>query len=161
MITRHTIVHAAAAALFTAALAGCASSGSSSMANDAPPPMPVQVYTATLSPAEEVPPAADSKGTGTAEVRYDPNTNEISWKVSFSGLTGPATMAHIHGPAAKGSNAGVKVPFPGVANVTSAEGKAPLSRGNFGDLAAGLYYVNVHTAKYPDGEIRGQLMRKQ
>lgn len=161
MLTRHTLISAAAAALLAAGLAGCASSGSGSMASPAPAAMPVQVYTATLTPAEEVPPAAESKGTGMAEVRYDPNTNEITWKVSYSGMTGPATMGHIHGPAAKGANAGVKVNFPGVANAMSAEGKAPMSRADYGDLAAGLYYVNIHSAKYPGGEVRGQLMRKQ
>ena len=74
--------------------------------------------------------------------------------------TGPATMAHIHGPAAKGANAGVVVPFPGAPGQAAVEGKAKLTPTQYGDLAAGLYYVNVHTAQYPGGEVRGQLMRK-
>lgn len=138
-------------------LAGCAHQmGGSSMATHSS----VQVYTATLTAAEEVPPSTDSQGHGTAEVRVDTNTNEITWKVSYSGLTGPATMGHIHGPADKGKNAAVVVPFTGIANATSAEGKAKLNPTQYGDLAAGLYYVNIHTAKHPGGEIRGQLMRK-
>ncbi|GAB2578555.1 CHRD domain-containing protein [Ramlibacter solisilvae] len=118
------------------------------------------VYTATLTPNEEVPPAANSKGQGTAEVRVDTKTNEVSWTVSYSGLTGPATMGHIHGPAAAGSNAGVVVPFAGVAGAQSAQGKGTITQAQYGDLAAGLYYVNIHTAQYPGGELRGQLRKK-
>lgn len=159
MITRQKLLltSLATAAL---ALAGCASQTAGSSAPSAAASN-VVVYTATLSPAEEVPPAADSKGTGTAEVRLNTRTNELTWKVTYSGLTGPATAGHIHGPAAKGSNAGVIVPFANLpAAGPSAEGKGTINQAQYGDLAAGLYYVNVHTAKYPGGEIRGQLMRK-
>lgn len=120
----------------------------------------MQVYTATLTPGEEVPPATDSQGKGTAEVQINTSTNEISWKVTYSGLTGPATMGHIHGPAGKGANAGVIVPFTDVAGKNSSEGKAKINQTQYGDLAAGLYYVNIHTAKHPGGEIRGQLQLK-
>jgi hypothetical protein len=141
-------------------LAGCAHKMDHGSMTSAPSSSNVQVYTATLTSAEEVPPATDSRGTGTAEVRVDTSTNELTWKVTYSGLTGPATMGHIHGPAAKGQNAGVVVPFTNVAGQTSAEGKAKITQAQYGDLAAGLYYVNIHTAAHPGGEIRGQLMRK-
>ena len=149
---RQTFVLATLAAV---ALAGC-----SHMGHDhgmAAKPSHMQVYMATMVPGEEVPPATDSQGKGTAEVHIDTTTNEITWKVTYSGLTGPATAGHVHGPAGKGQNAGVVVPFPNVAGVTSAEGKAKLTPTQYGDLAAGLYYVNIHTAKHPGGEIRGQL----
>jgi hypothetical protein len=120
-----------------------------------------QVYTATLSSAEEVPPATDSQGKGTAEVRVNPATNAVAWKVTWVGHTGPATMGHIHGPASKGQNAGVVVPFTNVAGQSSAEGRGNLTQAQYGDLAAGLYYVNIHTAAHPGGEIRGQLQRQQ
>jgi hypothetical protein len=119
------------------------------------------IYTATLVPSEEVPPASNSKGQGTAEVSVDPATNEMTYTVSYSGLTGPATMAHIHGPASPGSNAGVVVPFKEVTGgVEKASGKAKLTQAQAGDLAAGKYYVNVHTSQYPGGEIRGQLKKQ-
>lgn len=158
-MNRQTFVRSTLAAIAVVGIAGCASKGGM-MGGMMGTPSNVQVYTATLSPAEEVPPAANSQGKGTAEVRVDTSTNEITWKVAYSGLTGPATMGHIHGPAGKGQNAGVVVPFPGVANANAAEGKAKLTQAQYGDLAAGLYYANIHTAQYPGGEIRGQLMRK-
>ena len=80
----------------------------------------------------------------------------LNWRMSYSGLTGPATMAHIHGPAIPGTNAGVVVPFPTAASPN--EGQATLSPAQVADLMAGKWYVNVHTQRYPGGEIRGQLM---
>jgi hypothetical protein len=158
-MNRQTFVRSALAAIAVAGIAGCAHNGG--MGGMMGTPSNVQVYTATLSAAEEVPPATDSQGKGTAEVRLDTTTNELSWKVSYSGLTGPATMGHIHGPAGVGQNAGVVVPFAGIANATSAEGKAKITQAQYGDLAAGLYYVNIHTAAHPGGEIRGQLKKAQ
>jgi hypothetical protein len=157
---RITLVRSAVAVGALVALAGCSHMGGGS----APAPMSApmtETYVATLTPGDEVPPAAESQGRGTAEVTIDLKTYEITYKVSWSGLTGPATMGHIHGPAEKGKNAGVVVPFPGVANAMSTEGKAKLDAAKYGDLAADLYYVNIHTAKYPGGEIRGQLTRKR
>jgi hypothetical protein len=153
---RQTLIRSSLA-VAVLALAGCGHMhGSSSSSSDygSGGSMMTETYTATLSPGEEVPPAADSQGKGSFEMKLDAKTNEFTWKLSHGGMTGPATMAHIHGPAAKGANAGVVVPLVGM------EGKAKLTQAQYGDLAAGLYYVNVHTAKHPGGEIRGQLMKK-
>jgi hypothetical protein len=156
-MNRQTLIRSSLAAVAVLAFAGCShmhgSSGGSSDYGSASAAL-TETYAATLSSGEEVPPAADSKGSGSFEMKVDIKTNEFTWKMSHGGLTGPATMAHIHGPAAKGANAGVVVPLVGM------EGKAKLTQAQYGDLAAGLYYVNVHSAKYPGGEIRGQLMRK-
>ena len=65
---------------------------------------------ATLDGKTEVPPNA-SAGTGTADIDYDPASKKLSWKVTYSGLSGPATAAHFHGPAEAGKNAGVAVPI--------------------------------------------------
>jgi hypothetical protein len=35
---------------------------------------------------------------------YDPNTRIVTWTINFSDLSGPATMAHFHGPAMAGRN---------------------------------------------------------
>jgi hypothetical protein len=112
---------------------------------------------AMLDGKSEVPPNA-SAGTGTADITYDPATKKLSWKLTYSGLTGPATAAHFHGPAESGKNAGVAVAIP---NATSspAEGSATLTEAQASDLEAGKYYVNIHTAANPGGEIRGQVTK--
>lgn len=110
--------------------------------------------TVTLDGTQQVPPV-DSPGKGTAEVTFDTETKKLDWTLEYSGLTGDATAAHFHGPAAKGENAGVAVP---IEDATSgAKGTATLTDAQAADLAAGRYYVNVHTAAHPDGEIRGQV----
>jgi hypothetical protein len=112
---------------------------------------------ATLSGASEVP-ATTSKGTGTVDANYDAASKKLTWKLTYSGLTGPATAAHFHGPADATKNAGVAVP---IANAPSspAEGSATLTDAQAADLLAGKYYVNVHTAANPNGEIRGQVTK--
>jgi hypothetical protein len=111
-------------------------------------------YKAELKGSQEVP-ATDSKGTGTAAVTYDTATKLLKWKVTYSGLSGPATAAHIHGPAEPGKNAGVSIGFP--KPESPIEGSATLTDAQAADLAAGKFYVNVHTAANKGGEIRGQL----
>ena len=81
---------------------------------------------ATLDGKSEVPPNA-SAGTGTADIDYDAATKKLSWKLTYSGLTGPATAAHFHGPAEPGKNAGVAVAIPN-ATTSPAEGSATLTR---------------------------------
>ena len=112
---------------------------------------------ATLDGKSEVPPNA-SAGTGTADIDYDAATKKLTWKLTYSGLSGPATAAHFHGPAETGKNSGVAVAIP---NATSspAEGSATLTDAQAADLLAGRYYVNVHTAANPGGEIRGQVTK--
>ena len=111
----------------------------------------------TLDSKSEVPPNT-SAGTGTADVDYDAASKKLTWKLTYSGLSGPATGAHFHGPAEAGKNAGVKVAIP---NATSspAEGSAILTDEQAADLTAGKYYINVHTAANPGGEIRGQVTK--
>ena len=108
-----------------------------------------------LSGASEVPPTTSS-GSGTVEANLNKQTNELSWTVTYSGLSGPATGAHFHGPAMAGANAGVVVPITG--SLTSPiRGAASLTAAQAADLMAGKWYVNLHTAANPNGEIRGQL----
>ncbi|UGA48219.1 CHRD domain-containing protein [Bradyrhizobium quebecense] len=112
---------------------------------------------AKLDGKSEVP-ATTSAGSGTADIDYDAATKKLSWKLTYSGLSGPATAAHFHGPAEAGKNSGVAVAIP---NATSSpvEGSATLTDAQAADLLAGKYYVNVHTAANPGGEIRGQVTK--
>jgi hypothetical protein len=109
-----------------------------------------------LTSAAEVPPVT-SPGKGTADVSFDTTTKTLTWKVSYSGLTGPATMAHFHGPAEAGKNGPVAVPLKDAAS--GAEGSATLTDAQAADLVAGKYYINIHTAAHPGGEIRGQVTK--
>ena len=152
MMTRQTILRTTvAASLLALGLAGC---------GQMRPSQKMDTFEATLSGTQEVPPNA-SPGRGTAEVQVNSNTNTLSWKVTYSGLSGPVTGAHIHGPAAPGANAGIVVPFTGNLNAQPVQGQAQITPQQLGDLAAGMWYVNLHTAQSPGGEIRGQLRRRQ
>jgi hypothetical protein len=108
---------------------------------------------ADLKGSNEVPPVTTS-GTGQVTATYDPATKKLTWKGSQSGLSGNPTAQHFHGPAAPTANAGVVVP---IANL--AQGEATLTDAQAADLLAGRWYVNVHTAANPGGEIRGQVTR--
>jgi len=108
-----------------------------------------------LTGAQEVP-AVTTAGNGTLEATYDKPTRRLSYTVTYSGLSGPATAAHFHGPAAPGANAGVVVPFANASNPI--RGETTLTEAQAADLLAGRWYVNVHTAAHPGGEIRAQVM---
>src|SRR5436309_7175586 len=112
---------------------------------------------ATLDGKAQVPPNA-SAATGTADIDYDAASKKLSWKLSYSGLSGPATAAHFHGPAEAGKNAGVAVAIPN-ATASPVEGSATLTDAQAVDLTAGKYYINIHTAANPRGEIRGQVTK--
>jgi len=114
-------------------------------------------FKATLDGKSEVP-ANTSAGTGSADLDYDAASKKLSWKVTYSGLSGPATAAHFHGPAESGKNAGVAVAIPN-AGSSPVEGSATLTDAQAADLEAGKYYVNIHTAANPGGEIRGQVTK--
>lgn len=94
-------------------------------------------------------------GTGGATITFDDSTNTLSWVVNWSGLSGPATLAHFHGPAFPHQNAGVQV---SIGTTLPAVGAAVLSASQASDLLNELWYINVHTASFPGGEIRGQVL---
>ena len=137
----------AAAVAGVLALGGCAVSAPSDR---------IEGFVAQLSGAQEVP-ALSGTGTGSAEVVYDHRTQSIRWSVAFQGLSGPVTAAHLHGPAGPGQNASVVVPFDGNLNSQPLKGESRITAEQFGQLASGQWYVNLHTARHPQGEVRGQL----
>ena len=112
-------------------------------------------FSAALKGSEEVPPNK-AAGKGELTATLDTDTKVFSYKATYSGLTGPATAAHFHGPAAAGANAKPVLP---VANPASPiTGTATLTDEQIADLHAGRWYFNVHTAAHPPGEIRGQVI---
>jgi hypothetical protein len=115
-------------------------------------------FAADLKAANEVP-ANDSKGSGTLTATYDTASRKLTYTANYRDLSGPATMAHFHGPADARTNAGVVVPVKEMAPMTL-KGEATLTDAQAADLEAGKWYFNIHTAKNKGGEIRGQVMKK-
>ena len=114
-------------------------------------------YKAQLLPTSEVPPN-DTKGSGSLTATFDTATKTLSWTATYSGLSGPVTMSHFHGPADPGVNAGVVVPQ--TAGLDSPQkGQATLTDAQATELAAGKWYYNIHTAQNKGGEIRGQVTK--
>ena len=115
------------------------------------------LMSATLGGAKEVPPNS-STGSGVAAIKLDGDV--LSWVITYSGMSGPVTDAHFHGPAAAGVNAGVIVPFAGSLGSPIA-GSQKLTAAQIAGLRSGLWYVNLHSAAFPGGEIRGQVTAAQ
>jgi len=113
-------------------------------------------FTAELTGAAQVPPT-DSAAKVKIDVTLDTETKMVSWLVAgYEGdgkLSGEMTASHIHGPATATENAP-----PVIETTNGEEGSAPITDEQIADLISGLYYYNVHTEKFPGGEIRGQLV---
>jgi CHRD domain len=127
------------------------------------------VFTGTLLGSSEVPPNG-STGTGSITVTLNDVTDTLTVDETFSGLTAPATAAHIHCCAGPGVNAPVVLNFVGQGFPTGATSGtfdhtfnlatdlSGISVASFiSNLEAGLAYANIHDANFPGGEIRGQL----
>ena len=112
---------------------------------------------ANLDGSQEVPPN-QSAGTGFAAVTLDDATNLLSWDVTWSGLSGPAVAMHFHGPAEPGTNAPPVVDIGDISGLTSPSiGSDLINASQASELHNGLWYINIHTAEFPGGEIRGQV----
>lgn len=115
---------------------------------------------AMLSTGAEVPPVTGA-GKGMAEFVLNDATKEISWKITFEGLSGPAIAGHIHGPADAKSNGGVVASLstaaPGTPLASPLEGKATLTDEQMAEVLGGKTYVNLHTMENKGGEVRGQI----
>jgi hypothetical protein len=135
-------------------LAGLACAGVVGMAQAAP-----VSFSVPLTGAQQVPPVQTS-GSGSAALTYDPDTRVVTWNITFSGLSSDATMAHFHGPAAAGANAGVAVWLSqkGAAVTSPITGQATLTPAQAQEFTSGQLYINVHTKTNPNGEIRGQVV---
>ena len=146
MSTRQALRAALAATAVVVLVAGCGMMpGQTNMA----------AFTTQMRGANEVP-AAASNASGQVDAVLNKDTNVLKWQLSYSGLSGPATAGHFHGPAVVGANAGVAVPFTGTMT-SPMSGEATLTAAQVADLMAGRWYANIHTARFPGGEIRGQM----
>ena len=113
-------------------------------------------FKATLNGAIETP-ANASTATGTATLTFNKDTKIFTVVVNYSGVT--ATNAHIHKGDVGVAGAvvfGFTAPLTSPINYTS----VALDATQEADLNANLYYVNIHSAAFPGGEIRGQLIKQ-
>jgi len=119
----------------------------------------VMGVSAKLTAHEEVPAQVvkDTKATGQFAGRL--SGSKLTWKLTFSGLTGPVTGAHIH-MGGMGTAGNVVVVLCASTCASGKTGTATLSPALLTALKKHLLYVNVHTAKNPAGETRGQLAEK-
>jgi hypothetical protein len=96
-----------------------------------------------------------ARGTFTATVTRSGTSGVIAWRLTFSKLTGRATAAHIHS-GVRGKAGPVIVSLCAPCR-SGARGRATVDASVLDALEAGRAYVNVHTRKNPQGEIRGQI----
>jgi hypothetical protein len=168
-------IHVALVAMLALAAVGC-DDDDDPVGGDIPDPLE---FTATLTGAAERPDPVTTTATGAATFTvtkgsatgYDPNSSgatTVTYSVTVADLSGPSTMAHIHGPAGVEEAAGVIVPL----TVTSSNTSGMIISGTFSTtgnaavsmdslvvlLRNGNSYVNVHTDANPPGEIRGQII---
>jgi hypothetical protein len=110
-------------------------------------------FRAELKGANEQPPV-NSNATGRLTATYDTASKKFTWTLNYSGLSGNATGAHIHGPGPNDKTPDVigylVSPLQGSGNLTDAQAS---------DLVAGRWYFEIETAANPKGEIRGQMQQ--
>jgi hypothetical protein len=152
------LVGTVATLAFVAIVASCGGGGGDSGPPPASPAAAANVIrSALLNGAQETPPVVTA-AVGRGAVVVNTTTLEITGGITFSGLSGAATDAHIH-EAATGVPGGVIIPLtiaPDGATAIVPTGST-LTAAQFTSLQAGNLYFNVHTGANPNGEIRGQL----
>ena len=120
-------------------------------------------FQADLTGGREVP-ANDSRATGHVNASLDTSTNTLTWTCVYSGLSAAPIGAHFHGPvsyvgATSEENAPIQVGTPG-SLASPFSGKATIDATQTQDLKIGRWYFNLHSTKFPAGEIRGPVVRK-
>lgn len=112
-------------------------------------------------PANQEVPTNKSMATGKISITYDKCSNMLKYTIIWKNLMGAPVGAHIHGPASRG-DASIKhdfavlitkTPSGTFTNEVKVYGVAMVEE----SLLQGMYYINIHTAQHPGGEIRGQL----
>lgn len=105
-------------------------------------------------------PAVGTSATGIAYAVLDKKTLLFRWKLSFTGLSGPALGANFHGPAVIGANANSMITLQAPVK-SPLEGQATLTPAQATDLLSGKWYLSIKTSAHPRGEIRGQMILQE
>jgi hypothetical protein len=125
-------------------------------AGSAKAPKAPKKFSAALNVGQEVGVVKSTKLGASGHFTATLNGTTLTYTLTFKQLSGPASAAHIHGPAARGVNAGVLVGLCGPCT-SPINGTVTLTQTQISHMTAGKTYVNVHTGKNPGGEIRGQI----
>ncbi|MBF9238097.1 CHRD domain-containing protein [Hymenobacter sp. BT683] len=121
---------------------------------EATPMSTMTELTATVNGAQQVP-ANASTANGTFAGIYTSSNKQLVYTVTYQGMT--PTIAHIH-TGAPGTSGSVAIPFQ---NLTSPiTGTVTLTAEQADNLLSNRMYVNLHSAAFPSGEIRGDIKKK-
>lgn len=112
------------------------------------------LFTSNLDGSQEVPTPVVTPATGFGSVLLSDDQTNITVSLFFSGLSAPQTGAHIHGPALPGVNAPIVFGLP-LGQITNAV--FSLTPAQISIFTNELFYFNVHSQRFPGGEIRGQI----
>jgi hypothetical protein len=122
-------------------------------------------FIAVLNSGQEIQPTKPtSNALGTALLTLTKRTGLLCYSISYTDLIGTETEAHFHGLASAGQNATIRFFISPPPNGPSPPGSpktgcvGPLTDKQVRNLNNGLFYLNVHSDKFPDGEIRGQVL---
>jgi CHRD domain len=115
-------------------------------------------FNAALNGESEVPPTP-SPAVGTMVADYLPSTKILHWQLTLRGLSSPVTWAFLCGPDGVGNDNAEQVPINLELEGGTHPGAVTLTDQQAADVIAGRWYVNVKTEKFPNGEIRGPLLR--
>ena len=118
---------------------------------------PIRFY-ADLS-ADEESAVTESPGIGRVDFILERDTLKFSWTLSYRDLTSAPTGVHVHGPQTPGGEAAILFDMApdGIASPTA--GFKVLNEGELAYLVSDRMYVNLHTTRYPAGELRGSIKK--
>ena len=126
---------------------------SCSKKEEAAPAPTTTKFSATINGAQQVP-ANNSTATGTFTGTYVSTSKQLTYTVTYQGLT--PTIAHIH-TGAPGATGSVAIPFDNLASPIT--GTATLTPEQADNLLNNRMYVNIHTSAFGNGEIRGDIKK--
>jgi hypothetical protein len=119
---------------------------------------PPVVFYADLS-ADEQSAVTESPGSGRVDFQLDRATLKLTWTLTFKNLTSPPTGVHIHGPQTPGGEAGILIDMAPGGVKSGVTGSSVLNDGLLAYLVQDRMYVNLHTTKYPLGELRSPIKK--
>ena len=111
-----------------------------------------------LTGSQEVP-AVPTNGTGELHLQYRKSSRTLTYNITWEGLSSAPAAIYFHGPASPGQNANPVLPVTDFAEATSGSkaGSVEIEEGKVNDFLGGKWYVNIQTANYRRGEVRGQI----